>query len=111
MHGGKAQRDASLYSILVHRLNYLLYISPASTFEVVEPVLLRWVLTSESPLTSSLALDVLCFLVRVTPVEVGWNLTLATTELFQRVLAQDEKGPGGNTLSSVAWNGLKVAIC
>ena len=113
MFDGKPQRDISIYSILVLRLNHLLSHCGPATFQVVEPVLLRWVL-SASPLASSLATDVLCFLVRVSPPEIGWNLTLAMAHLFQRLVKGREglrqrSAKGGKVCTTSAPSGLEVS--
>ena len=109
MHGGKAQRDTSIYSILLHRFHFLLSNCGPSIYEVIEPILLRWAL-SESPLTSLLASDVLCFLVRVSPPDVGWNVTLAMAQLFQRVVEEGVKKDGKTPISGAMLGGLKVDI-
>lgn len=124
MHGGRAQRDASLYSILLHRMNYLLSQCSESAFDFIEPLLLRWALTGSgergsasgvpgsglgSPLCSALASDAICFIVRLAAPDVGWNLTMTTAELHERIVGKDgEIGQNGTMISCEGMNGLKV---
>ena len=108
MYGGQAQRDASLYSILLYRLHFLLSQFTISAFELNEPLLLRWAL-SGSALASALAVDALCFVVRLAGPEVGWNLTLTVAELYDRIAGNTgEVCPNGQIICQEGLSGVKV---